>query len=467
VAKKDLTSELTEQQLDELLAYTPTFSDENNINIKTRFLEETSSKEETRRMTMKKFFISTAAAIMILVTSTAVFAAVTNFNLGQMFSSFFNNANVADRFDVGKTVVREDIEITVVSVYTDGTQVYAILEIRDLQGGRLSDNTALIFDNRYYHAHIVAPVDYNETTDTVLVGINIDYQLPLDSQIAFTIDYLLSGARHVMFEPIAFPIALHALERDMITRTEWDEAASQGQIADGGTNSMVGIERVPQLFLNIGEISETLPNINWAIISNIGFHDGFLHIQTRRTESWNPESNFGHLHLLDSNGEPVWSVFSLNRGEYTENVFDIGSVDSLDEMTLTFVGMTVNAVIPGPWAFDFPIATQADRITTTFELQNSQHFSHIDVNVSPMSTSIQFFAINETDSLELVGRMRGYVMDFGNPFITLKDGSIIELFSDSVMFGNDGGLAEFNSFFFDITQIYSITILGEEHLIYA
>ncbi|MCL2592931.1 MAG: DUF4179 domain-containing protein [Defluviitaleaceae bacterium] len=465
MAKKNLISELSEQQLDELLAYTPTFSDKNHANIKARFMEEASRKVEKTKRPFRKAFLPYAAAILILMTSTAVFAAVTYLDLGHIFNSFFNNANVTNRFDVGKTVVREGIEITVISVYTDGLQAYAMLEIADLQENRLSNNLGLVFENRYYHAYIVTPIIYSEATRTALVSIRIDYQIPLDTNMAFTINDLLLGARNVIFEPIAFPLSLHARQRDMIVRAEWEEAASKGLIVDGGTTARIGLEEEPQLFLHINEIEETLPNADWAVITNIGLNNEFLHIQIRRTETWNLDSNFGHLNLLDENDEPIWSIFSIRRGDYTEYVFDIGSADRLDEITLAFAGMVVDAVVPGPWEFDISIAAQAEKVSAMLEIQNSQYFNQADITISPMTTSIRFFATNEMDSLEFVRRMRGYVMDFGDPFITLKDGTTVELFPDSVMFGSDGGISNFNSFYFDISQIFSITILDDEHLI--
>ena len=465
MAKKDLTSELSDKQLDELLAYTPAFSDKNHANIKARFLEETNRKEEKKRVPFKKLFLSIAAAIMILVTSTMVFAAVTGFDFGRTFNSFFNNENVEDRFDVGKTIVQEGIAITVISAYTDGLQVFAMLEISDLQANRLSNNIRLVFDNRYYHAYIVTPIIYDEVTNSVLVGIKIDYQIQLVESIIFSIDYLLLGARNVLFEPISFPLSLHARQRDMITRAEWDTVASRGLIVDGGTTSMRGLEREPQFFLNLNEIEETLPNVSWAVITNIGLNDEFLHIQTRRTDAWNTNSNFGHLNLLDENNEPVQPAFSIQRGDYTENVFDIGSAGRLDEMSLAFMGMVVNEVISGSWEFNFPITAQAERLFVVAPLLNCSYFSHAYVEISPMVTSIRFFATYETDSLEFIQRMRGHSIYFGYPFITLKDGSIIELFSDSVMFGSDGGMTIFNSYYFDISQVFSITILGGEHLI--
>jgi len=465
MAKKILTSELSEQQLDELLAYTPAFSDKNHANIKARFIEETSRKDEKKKMSFRKALLSTAAAVMILITSTVVFASVADFDFGRIFNSFFSNTNVTDRFDVDKTVVQEGFEITVISAYTDGLQAYAMLEIADLQENRLSNNLRLVFENKYYHAYILTPIVYNEATRTALVGIRIDYQIPLGENMAFKIDYILLGARNVIFEPITFPLSLHAGQRDMITRTEWETVASRGLIVDGGTTSMIGLEQEPQFFLNINEIEETLPNADWAVITNIGLNNEFLHIQTRKTDAWNPNSNFGHLHLLDENHEAIRSIFSIRRGDYTEYVFDIGSADRLGEMTLAFVGMVVNAAVPGPWEFDISITAQAEKVSAILEIQNSQYFNQADVTISPMATSVRFFATNEMDSPEFVGRMRNHVMDFGNPFITLKDGSTVELFSDSDMFGSDGGISRFNSFYFDVSQIRSITILGDEYLI--
>jgi hypothetical protein len=72
---KNLISELSEEQLDELLAYAPSFSQKNLENIKRLSLEKLNPRENRRRTSMKKLIAIVAAAVLFLITSSALFAA--------------------------------------------------------------------------------------------------------------------------------------------------------------------------------------------------------------------------------------------------------------------------------------------------------------------------------------------------------------------------------------------------------
>ncbi|MCL2565209.1 MAG: hypothetical protein FWE24_05285 [Defluviitaleaceae bacterium] len=87
---KNLISELSDEQLDELLVYTPDFSQTNLDNIKRLSLEKLNTAEIPlkRKTSMRKLTII-AAAILLLVTSTAVFA--TTGGLEQFLARFNPN----------------------------------------------------------------------------------------------------------------------------------------------------------------------------------------------------------------------------------------------------------------------------------------------------------------------------------------------------------------------------------------
>ena len=73
----NLVSKMTDEQLGELLRYTPGFSQKNLEKIKQLSLEKIKVKEipDKRKMSMRKLAIIAVAAVFFLVTSTAVFAA--------------------------------------------------------------------------------------------------------------------------------------------------------------------------------------------------------------------------------------------------------------------------------------------------------------------------------------------------------------------------------------------------------
>ena len=84
-----LISELTDEQLDELLEYTPGFSETNIENIKRLSLEKINRPEAKRRLSMKKIVTISIAAALFLLTSTAIFA--TSGGLEQFLARFNPN----------------------------------------------------------------------------------------------------------------------------------------------------------------------------------------------------------------------------------------------------------------------------------------------------------------------------------------------------------------------------------------
>lgn len=71
--RKPLASDLSEKQLDELLAYTPDFSEKNIENIKRLSLEK-ALKTPRRNFSMKKVFAIAAVVAVFLIGSSVIFA---------------------------------------------------------------------------------------------------------------------------------------------------------------------------------------------------------------------------------------------------------------------------------------------------------------------------------------------------------------------------------------------------------
>jgi len=462
-AIEGLIADLSDEQLDELLAYVPAYSESSLDNIEARSLRMINAKNEApkRKLSTKKVTLTFLAAVLLLALSTAVLAAMTDLDLGQIFNSFFRNPAATNVIDVGKTVEANGAEITVLQAFTDGNEVHAILEIRDLYASRLREGMRLMFDMNTL-AHAFTPIVYNETNCVALVGINMNrHFMPIEvnDYLSFSIESLMR-TEFVLPSQIEFPLWLHAIERDMLSEEEWvSEAASRGS-ADGGIMGSYG------RFLKLGEIYEYLPGVDWVVLTNIGVYGNYLHVQTRRTNAWEP--NVGNIRLVDRYGTAMWAKYSAFVGDYKEEVFYIGDIENWDELSLAFGGGTVTTeVIYGPWDFYFPITARAQRISFNRQLQDSLHFSSVDVEISPMLTTIHLSPINNEDIAcyrEFFRSMIDYVNSFDVPFITLADGSRVELFMrDSMFCSENGGSYFFASLYFDILDLHSITILDVEH----
>lgn len=459
-AIEGLIADLSDEQLDELLAYVPAFSESSLDNIEARSLGMINSRVEApkRKLSIKKVALTFLAAVLLLALSTAVLAAVTDLDFGQIFNSFFRNPTAANVMDIGKTVEANGIEITVLQAFTDGNEVHAVLEIRDLYASRLGmgEGMRLMFDMNTL-GHAFTPIVYNETSGTAIVGININRHFsPIDigEYLSFSVESLMR-TEFVPPTQIEFPLWLHAVEKDMICEEEWiNEAASRGS-PDGGIAGSYG------QFLKLGELHEYLPGVDWAVLTNIGVYGDYLHVQTRRTDTWDP--SYGNIRLVDTYGAAIWAKYGAFVGDYREEVFYIGDIENLYELSLAFGGGTVTTeAIHGPWDFYFPITARAERISVTMQLEDSLHFGSVDVEISPMLTTIHLSPIANED-VYLLG-MIDYVSSFNVPFITLSDGSRVELFMrDSMFCSENGGSYFFSSLYFDILDLHSITILDMEY----
>ena len=204
-----LIENLTDEQLDELLTYTPSFTKENLINIKARTFENVNnfaaSRDANRRgkFITKKLVSLAAAAIVLLIMSTVVFASVAGFDLGHIFNSFFNNPAATNIIDVDKTVVDNGIEITAISAYTDGNQIYAMIAMRDLTGNRLDENMMLLSEIPYHSFAVSTPITYDPQQGRFLMGISIipvtgavSAPIGAGADFSFSIKYVLSGITH-------------------------------------------------------------------------------------------------------------------------------------------------------------------------------------------------------------------------------------------------------------------------------
>ena len=474
---KELISNLPEELLDELLVFAPTFSEASLANIEARYFEKISSIQRDivpsvsvtkgRKFSIKKIALKLAAAAMLLIIPTAVLAAVLDYDIGGMFNSFFRNPDATNVMEVGITVEADDIEITVLHAYTDGLMVYAMLEMRDLRQNRLSEDTSLIF-HRDTWAHLATPVDFDEASGSAVMGISINRQfMPVEVgvHLRFALESVLIGADwFVEHVPLELPINLYVTREEMITQEEWiNEAIARGLMTDGGINGD------PGQFLKLGDSYEIIPGIDWAVLTNIGMYGNWLHIQTRRTDAWDRDTNRGFFSLVDKNGEVLQGSYSVFYGGYREDVFYIYDMDNLAGLSLAISYIAVEKVIHGPWFFSFPITARAERKFFAVELQDSLYLRRVSMQISPMNTIITFFPkdLEVFAYFEPMGRMIDYIESYGESFITLAGGSTITLYPNYRIFASNYFSFSFNSFYFDISQLHSITVLGVEHLLYS
>ena len=461
-----IITELNEQRVDELLAYTPDYSEHNAENIRKLFMQKTTRKHKAGRR-----LLLAAAIVAVAVALSGIALAATGFDLGKIYNSFFNNPSTVNKIEVGQSITNNGIEVTLLSAFTDGGRAHALLELKDLQGNRLSDSIKLLSSSRGYDVYTGAAM-YNEAENkaTLALTMYIHDPVSLGDILNLNIDTILSGIDYIDSEPLDFDIAVLAVDRNTISIDEWNDFASGG-VKMPGTMGQTGDDDLSNIqLLRIGGMEASIPGIDWAVITNIGLVDGRVHIQYKRTEAYNSDYNIGYFSLLDNSGTAISDFFSIRMAEYSEMAFNIGGLD-LADLKLAVSGNRVDNVVLGPWNMSFVVDQETPKVSITAEPADSPYFSRIEVTCSPIATSIRLEmneqADNETyyfEDVEYLNNISRYFASYGLPYLTLDDGTIVNFEIYGLSFDITGGCGDYESAYFDVERLYSITICGEEYV---
>jgi len=468
--ERSIITKLDDKRIDELLMYTPGYTDENSNKIKNLFMQKTMKKRNPG-----KRIVLVAAVVAVFVTISGLALAVfTNYDLGRFFNSLFHNP-AADEYKIesGQTINTGGLEITLLSAFSDNYNVYMMLEIKDTEAGRLSESMVAYAEN--VENLFTNAVVYNEETNSVTMILNLFHytDVNIGDSIEIYIDTILSNVLFVENQEVGFDISAHATNTETSTPEEWTSAVGEEGVGsdswawDDSTAS--GDKPVP---LAIGNMDVPINGVDWAVVTNSGFLNGMLHIQVKHTDEYNAFFNRGFFSLIDKSGNTIHNSHSISAGRYEELLFDIGEDATLTDYKLAISGVFYEYVIHGPWELSFTVTSELPlRSMTAFPI-DSPYFAKIEVEVTPMKTVL---VINPHGSSELdenevtyhniqidLNEMVNYVFGSDWTYLTLHDGSIVVLNPFDTIFDIDIGWASYQSEFFDIDELYSITFCGEE-----
>ena len=288
--------------------------------------------------------------------------------------------------------------------------------------------------------------------------------MTVGDSLSLSIDTILSGIENIVDRPLDFNLAAHARDMTSISSDEWSDAASGG-VKIPGTMGFTGDVELDYQFLQLDETAFVLDGIDWVIVTNVGIIDGKLHLQTRQTDAYNSNYNYGLFNLLDSDGNRISSIFDISMNGYREAAFEIPN--GLSEYRLAVSGMEIENVVHGPCNMSFVIESELQKKSLKDTLTQSPYFDRIEVTCSPISTTVMFYYeefFGDDTASEILKEIVDYYKSFTEPYLTLTDGSTIQLELSSSMFDNGGiGSVEFDSVYFDISELNSITVCGEEY----
>jgi len=151
--------DLKDWQLDEVAAYDIPIKDINMQNMYTRFLHERKTRKSGKRLLL----IAAIAAVAVALSGIAL-AVSFGFDFGIFYNSLFNNPDVGERFEIGQMAVSNGIEITLISAVVDRSHAYFIIEMKDIEGDRLSGTMSILNESFTggIHQIFTGPITYDE-----------------------------------------------------------------------------------------------------------------------------------------------------------------------------------------------------------------------------------------------------------------------------------------------------------------
>ncbi|MGE8081460.1 DUF4179 domain-containing protein [Peribacillus loiseleuriae] len=347
----------------------------------------------------------------------------------------------------------DGIKMEVVAAMNDGEMAVIYVTMQDLTGNRI-DETLDIYDYSLTKGHMFNSqiVDYDETTNTATLRVQANGGESLNNKkINFHISSFLSHKHK--FEEVKVNANLMEAKNNIPKTIPLD----MNNISGGGGEVFGELkEQGTVQVLKPDETDLYLPEIEFMHISNLGFINNRLHIQTK----WQGDDidSHGYFYFIDTSGNKIHAsniYFGVDKlgntnygNEYIEYIFD---VDNLDINKLKLMGDFVsngNHTI-GNW-------------NTTFKIQSINKEKSMDFNrdfgswmakritVSPLGVTL--YGNGEfNNSSEIVVSAK------------MNDGSVQTFDSMTSFSENEKVIAKFlSSLPLDISKIESINIDGIE-----
>ena len=347
------------------------------------------------RLEQPKRILKTGTIIPLIATIFFVFsvgvgaATVPSFN---QLISFINPQVALFLQPVERTSEDDGVKMEVVAALNDEEMAVVYVTMQDLTGNRI-DSTLDLYDFELAGGHMLhselVKYDENNRTATLRIQANGGENLS-HKKMNFQISSFLSNKQ--FFEKVHVDTNLVELKNKMPqTMTLKMEAVS----GNGGELLEELQEQKTIKILKPGAMDLYLPNIDFMHITNLGFIENRLHIQTKWTG--NDVDSHGFFYLLDSSGNKINSSSisfgnDLNYGDDNiEYIIDTNYLD-LDQLTLMADFVANGNYTEGNWSTTFQIQSVGEE--KTFEFKKDFETWNVDrFTISPLG--ITFYGKGE------------------------------------------------------------------------
>lgn len=372
---------------------------------------------------------------------------------------------------VNLTSVSEGIELNVLGAAADQDSAEVYFTLRDLKGDRISEKTS-VYDFRLTGVGVLGCIKdgYDPETKTAAFHLEGDAGKNLKGKkIKLSLTSLIDGDSDLILNESNLSPAEILKEQEtagtkpqMVAKSKVPNAAPywncQNEEGIPYQKPMMKEDQMP--LLPIGTMNLKIPGVDWATITNLGYQDGWLHIQARYDLNQRGE-NHGYLCLIDGQGQetdhPILNQPYLNEESYLEE-FIIRVEDPADLAGLRIGGSFTDCgpLLKGDWNAAFRLdgmTTEAVPGSLTDERGT----------VDRIELSMMGVTLYGTDSAEETGMVKNSMADRQ---VSLKklDGGIVEAPSARSVFDGTDICCKYRTLSgVDPAEITAVIIDGREY----
>lgn len=262
---------------------------------------------------------------------------------------------------IEKPVENDGIKMEVVGAYNDDEMVVIYITMQDLTEDRLDESLDLynysLSEGTFFNAQTI---DYDEETKTAVIRVQVNGGRNMNRKtMEFSVSSFLSGKR--IFDEVETGISLADIESiTPQTMTLNTEDVSGG----GGELISQWLEQGTMQILKEGEREITIPDIDFMYITNIGYIDDMLHIQTKWTGEGKDDHGYFYFTDRENNRLDIYPsniYFGIDelgntksRGQHQEYVYDMKDTD-LENTLLKGYFVGSGSYTEGDWKVNFKL----------------------------------------------------------------------------------------------------------------
>ena len=478
---------------------------------------ESDQPEKPQNLYYKRRFAVVAIAVILamLVTSTLAYAKILDFNwiyrivfgenseyVEQYIEPFVSeSATVSDVIDTytteetqivdgektsnespsvsdpqpTQTIIESEydgIVLRLISAINDGDVLRIFATMQDTTGDRLGNS--IDCDNWYLsegNGGNISVVDYDRGTKTATILITSLGEHPkcnatLNINDLKTDRQTTEGLSENKIN-IYDALQNHTPQTVSQSRDQWGIWKMGGSLDPDNDISRILFETSD--VLKPDELHIIFENIDWAHISNLGFINGYLHIQTALPITIAGEDYIREFKLVNEKNETVYNgdvhisfIEYENRYGYDgSNMFYMyyeiiyGSITDIEQLRGLSVVIDISEqgnTIEGKWEFSFGIP---EKITTEFAVGR-------EININGEAIQIETISLSPLGIiLDLPINIASYYKHLDIAYVTYEDGTIVEL-NEIVIQGNeDISILKFGGNIVEIEKVKTIVINDE------